>query len=186
MDIPIANCATGSARRIVPLVKVRDENGWHVVVTDTFANPIWPNASRYRNQPEPMTLTLGVDNRSVTQKTPTAHPPRKRWIWTNCCRPAPEKTIAPAQPAVKNPSKAVINQPGFYAPTYQSPAKINWFCTSPGVVRTATTVGNRFSTHRLVRRRFTSRRTTTGEFTLSDSASISVSDNLEDTARHWH
>lgn len=65
MDMPIANLRDWIGTPNRPLLKVRDENGWHVVVTDTFANPnLAKRIEVTREQPEPMTLTLSIDNRS--------------------------------------------------------------------------------------------------------------------------
>lgn len=106
MDMPIANLRNWIGTPNRPLVKVRDENGWHVVVTDTFANPnLAKRIEVSRNQPEPMTLTLGIDNRSDLKNTDSA--PTEEEIDLDKLLPpgAQEKTIAPAQPAVKKPIK---------------------------------------------------------------------------------
>ena len=106
MDMPIANLRDWIGTPNRPLVKVRDENGWHVVVTDTFANPnLAKRIEVSRNQPEPMTLTLGIDNRSDIKDTDSA--PIEEEIDLDKLLPpgAQEKTITPAQPAVKKPIK---------------------------------------------------------------------------------
>ena len=106
MDMPIANLRDWIGTPNRPLVKVRDENGWHVVVTDTFSNPnLAKRIEVSRNQPEPMTLTLGIDNRSDLKNTDSA--PIEEEIDLDKLLPpgAQEKTIAPAQPAVKKPIK---------------------------------------------------------------------------------
>lgn len=106
MDMPIANLRDWIGTPNRPLVKVRDENGWHVVVTDTFSNPnLAKRIEVSRNQPEPMTLTLGIDNRSDLKNTDSA--PTEEEIDLDKLLPpgAQEKTIAPAQPAVKKPIK---------------------------------------------------------------------------------
>ena len=106
MDMPIANLRDWIGTPNRPLVKVRDENGWHVVVTDTFSNPnLAKRIEVSRNQPEPMTLTLGIDNRSDIKNTDSA--PTEEEIDLDKLLPpgAQEKTIAPAQPAVKKPIK---------------------------------------------------------------------------------
>ena len=106
MDMPIANLRDWIGTPNRPLVKVRDENGWHVVVTDTFSNPnLAKRIEVSRNQPEPMTLTLGIDNRSDLKNTDSA--PTEEEIDLDKLLPpgAQEKAIAPAQPAVKKPIK---------------------------------------------------------------------------------
>ena len=106
MDMPIANLRDWIGTPNRPLVKVRDENGWHVVVTDTFSNPnLAKRIEVSRNQPEPMTLTLGIDNRSDLKNTDSA--PSEEEIDLDKLLPpgAQEKTITPAQPAVKKPIK---------------------------------------------------------------------------------
>ena len=106
MDMPIANLRDWIGTPNRPLVKVRDENGWHVVVTDTFSNPnLAKRIEVSRNQPEPMTLTLGIDNRSDLKNTDSA--PIEEEVDLDKLLPpgAQEKTITPAQPAVKKPIK---------------------------------------------------------------------------------
>ena len=107
MDMPIANLRDWIGTPNRPLTKVRDENGWHVVVTDTFANN--PNLAKRievsRSQPEPMTLTLGIDNRSDLKDSDST--PTEQEIDLDQLLPpgAQEKTIAPAQPTVKKAVK---------------------------------------------------------------------------------
>ena len=106
MDMPIANLRDWIGTPNRPLAKVRDENGWHVVVTDTFKNPnLAKRIEVSRERPEPMTLTLGIDNRSDLKNTDSA--PTEEEIDLDKLLPpgAQEKTIAPAQPAVKKPIK---------------------------------------------------------------------------------
>ncbi|MBS1175428.1 MAG: lolB [Burkholderiaceae bacterium] len=65
MDLPIANLRDWIGTPNQPLTKVRDENGWHVVVTDTFANP---NLARglevSRTSPKALSLYVSIENRS--------------------------------------------------------------------------------------------------------------------------
>ncbi len=106
MDMPIANLRDWIGTPNRPLTKVRDENGWHVVVTDTFANPnLAKRIEVSRNQPEPMTLTLGIDSRSDIKDANSA--PTEQEIDLDQLLPpgAQEKTIAPAQPTVKKSIK---------------------------------------------------------------------------------
>lgn len=106
MDMPIANLRDWIGTPNRPLVKVRNKNGWHVVVTDTFANPnLAKRIEISRSQPEPITLTLGIDNRSDLKSTDNVATEAE--IDLNKLLPpsAQEKAITPAQPAVKKPTK---------------------------------------------------------------------------------
>ena len=77
MDLPIANLREWIGTPNQPLVKTRDENGWYVVVTDTFANP---NLARRlevsRTSPKALSLYVSIENRSdnvATSTEPTAN-----------------------------------------------------------------------------------------------------------------
>ena len=77
MDLPIANLREWIGTPNQALVKTRDENGWHVVVTDTFANP---NLARRlevsRTSPKALSLYVSIENRSdnvATSTEPTAN-----------------------------------------------------------------------------------------------------------------
>lgn len=76
MDMPIANLRDWIGTPNRPLDKVRDTNGWHVVVTNTFANPnLAKRLEVSRTQPEPISLTLSIDKRSDTSATDTPPEP---------------------------------------------------------------------------------------------------------------
>ena len=76
MDMPIANLRDWIGASNGPLVKQRQVDGWHIVVTDTFKNPnLAKRIEVTREQPEPITLTLNIDNRSdAADKTTEATP----------------------------------------------------------------------------------------------------------------
>ncbi len=65
MDLPIANLREWIGTPNQPLTKARDENGWHVVITDTFTNP---NLARRleisRTAPKALSLYISIENRS--------------------------------------------------------------------------------------------------------------------------
>lgn len=65
MDLPIANLRDWIGTPNKPLVKVRDEHGWHVVITDTFSNP---NLARRlevsRTTPNALSLFVAIESRS--------------------------------------------------------------------------------------------------------------------------
>ena len=65
MDLPIANLRDWIGTPNQPLTKIRDENGWHVEITDTFANP---NLARRleisRTSPKALSLYISIENRS--------------------------------------------------------------------------------------------------------------------------
>ncbi len=111
MDMPIANLRDWIGTPNRPLAKVRDENGWRVVVTDTFTNPnLAKRIEVSRSQPEPITLTLSIDNRSDAQTTDSA--PTDEEIDLNQLlppgaqdKPPQNQPFAPAQPSVTKPVK---------------------------------------------------------------------------------
>ena len=65
MDLPIANLRDWIGTPSHPLVKERNENGWRVLVTDTFTNP---NLARRlevsRTSPNALSLYVSIENRS--------------------------------------------------------------------------------------------------------------------------
>ena len=103
MDMPIANLRDWIGTPNRPLDKVRDENGWHVVVTDTFKNPnLAKRIEVTRERPEPMTLTLSIDNRSDAASDTPAEPPTEEIDLDKLLPPAnPAKTVAPVQKTLK-------------------------------------------------------------------------------------
>lgn len=76
MDLPIANLRDWIGTPSHPLVKERNENGWRVLVTDTFTNP---NLARRlevsRTSPNALSLYVSIENRSddVVTKTEPAN-----------------------------------------------------------------------------------------------------------------
>ncbi len=65
MDLPLANLHEWIGTANTPLAKVRDVQGWHVVVTDTFENPnLAKRLEISRTAPEVMTLTVAILERS--------------------------------------------------------------------------------------------------------------------------
>ena len=108
MDMPIANLRDWIGTPNRPLAKMRDENGWHVVVTDTFKNPnLAKRIEVSRERPEPMTLTLNIDNRSDTAGDATPEPPTeeidldKLLPPTTSGKAASGKTVAPVKKTIK-------------------------------------------------------------------------------------
>lgn len=103
MDMPIANLRDWIGTPNQPLVKVRDENGWHVVVTDTFTNPsLAKRIEVTRERPEPMTLTLSIDNRSDAAGDVPPEPPTEEIDLDKLLPPANQgKTLAPAKKPIK-------------------------------------------------------------------------------------
>ena len=108
MDMPIANLRDWIGTPNRPLVKVRDENGWHVVVTDTFKNPnLAKRIEVSRERPEPMTLTLSIDHRSDAAGDATPEPPTEEIDLDKLLPPATSgkaasgKTVAPVKKTIK-------------------------------------------------------------------------------------
>lgn len=70
MDLPLANLHDWIGSAHTPLTKIRNEKGWHVVVTDTFDNP---NLARRleisRTEPEFVRLTVAILERSDINTT---------------------------------------------------------------------------------------------------------------------
>ena len=112
MDMPIANLRDWIGTPNQPLVKVRDENGWHVVVTDTFKNPnLAKRIEVTRERPEPMTLTLSIDNRSDAAGDVPPEPPTEEIDLDKLLPPANQgKTLAPAKKSIK---KHYLNKKSF-------------------------------------------------------------------------
>ena len=108
MDMPIANLRDWIGTPNRPLAKVRDENGWHVVVTDTFKNPnLAKRIEVSRERPEPMTLTLSIDHRSDAAGDATPEPPTEEIDLDKLLPPATSgkaasgKTVAPVKKTIK-------------------------------------------------------------------------------------
>lgn len=103
MDMPIANLRDWIGTPNRPLAKVRDENGWHVVVTDTFKNPnLAKRIEVSRTRPEPMTLTLSIDNRSDVAGEVVPEPPTEEIDLDKLLPPAKNaQAVTPAAPAKK-------------------------------------------------------------------------------------
>ena len=101
-QIEITAQALGVPDEAQPLIDGIDT----VVAEAAAANPnLAKRIEVSRNQPEPMTLTLGIDNRSDIKDTDSA--PIEEEIDLDKLLPpgAQEKAISPAQPAVKKPIK---------------------------------------------------------------------------------